>query len=245
MDGIEGKGRHRCMNVRILYAEDEERMRRIVRDFLTREGFILIEVNNGEEALQRFREDGSIALVILDVMMPKMDGWETCKEIRKINTQVPIMMVTAKGEEYDELYGFSIGVDDYVHKPFSPLLLIARIKALLNRSLEKKEARNQEVWEKGRIKVEFFSNKVFIEGELTDLSPKEFAMLECFIENEGRVLTREYLLNRVWGFDYFGDTRTVDTHMNRLRMKLGEMENCIQTIRGKGYRFEVFEEQLD
>ena len=232
------------MATKILYAEDEERMRRLVRDFLSREGFSLIEVSNGEEALEAFKADDEIALVILDVMMPKRDGWETCKELRKLDHNVPIMMLTAKGEEYDELYGFGIGVDDYIHKPFSPLLLIARIKALLNRSMKKQAINQQEVWEKGGIRVEFFSNKVFIKGEMTDLSPKEFAMLECFIENEGRVLTREYLLNRVWGFDYFGDTRTVDTHMNRLRMKLGAMENCIQTIRGKGYRFEVVEDKV-
>lgn len=232
------------MATKILYAEDEERMRRLVRDFLVREGFILIEVSNGEEALEKFKEDEEISLVILDVMMPKMDGWDTCKEIRKFNAQVPIMMVTAKGEEYDELYGFSIGVDDYVHKPFSPLLLIARVKALLNRAMKNQEVDKHETWEKGDIRVEFFSNKVFIGGELTELSPKEFAMLACFIENEGRVLSREYLLNRVWGFDYFGDTRTIDTHMNRLRIKLGSMENCIQTIRGKGYRFEISEEPV-
>ena len=232
------------MATKILYAEDEERMRRLVRDFLSREGFSLIEVSNGEEALEAFKADDEIALVILDVMMPKRDGWETCKELRKLDHNVPIMMLTAKGEEYDELYGFGIGVDDYIHKPFSPLLLIARIKALLNRSMKKQAINRQEVWEKGGIRVEFFSNKVFIKGEVTELSPKEFAMLECFIENEGRVLTREYLLNRVWGFDYFGDTRTVDTHMNRLRMKLGAMENCIQTIRGKGYRFEVVEDKV-
>ena len=232
------------MATKILYAEDEERMRRLVRDFLSREGFSLIELSNGEEALEAFKADDEIALVILDVMMPKRDGWETCKELRKLDHNVPIMMLTAKGEEYDELYGFGIGVDDYIHKPFSPLLLIARIKALLNRSMKKQAINQQEVWEKGGIRVEFFSNKVFIKGEMTELSPKEFAMLECFIENEGRVLTREYLLNRVWGFDYFGDTRTVDTHMNRLRMKLGAMENCIQTIRGKGYRFEVVEDKV-
>ena len=232
------------MATKILYAEDEERMRRLVRDFLSREGFSLIEVSNGEEALEAFKADDEIALVILDVMMPKRDGWETCKELRKLDHNVPIMMLTAKGEEYDELYGFGIGVDDYIHKPFSPILLIARIKALLNRSMKKQAINQQEVWEKGGIRVEFFSNKVFIKGEVTELSPKEFAMLECFIENEGRVLTREYLLNRVWGFDYFGDTRTVDTHMNRLRMKLGAMENCIQTIRGKGYRFEVVEDKV-
>ena len=232
------------MATKILYAEDEERMRRLVRDFLSREGFSLIEVSNGEEALEAFKADDEIALVILDVMMPKRDGWETCKELRKLDHNVPIMMLTAKGAEYDELYGFGIGVDDYIHKPFSPLLLIARIKALLNRSMKKQAINQQEVWEKGGIRVEFFSNKVFIKGEVTELSPKEFAMLECFIENEGRVLTREYLLNRVWGFDYFGDTRTVDTHMNRLRMKLGAMENCIQTIRGKGYRFEVVEDKV-
>lgn len=232
------------MATKILYAEDEERMRRLVRDFLSREGFSLIEVSNGEEALEAFKADDEIALVILDVMMPKRDGWETCKELRKLDHNVPIMMLTAKGEEYDELYGFGIGVDDYIHKPFSPLLLIARIKALLNRSMKKQAINQQEVWEKGGIRVEFFSNKVFIKGEMTELSPKEFAMLECFIENEGRVLTREYLLNRVWGFDYFGDTRTVDTHMNRLRMKLGAMGNCIQTIRGKGYRFEVVEDKV-
>ena len=232
------------MATKILYAEDEERMRRLVRDFLSREGFSLIEVSNGEEALEAFKADDEIALVILDVMMPKRDGWETCKELRKLDHNVPIMMLTAKGEEYDELYGFGIGVADSIHKPFSPLLLIARIKALLNRSLKKQAITQQEVWEKGGIRVEFFSNKVFIKGEVTELSPKEFAMLECFIENEGRVLTREYLLNRVWGFDYFGDTRTVDTHMNRLRMKLGAMENCIQTIRGKGYRFEVVEDKV-
>ena len=213
------------MATKILYAEDEERMRRLVRDFLSREGFSLIEVSNGEEALEAFKADDEIALVILDVMMPKRDGWETCKELRKLDHNVPIMMLTAKGEEYDELYGFGIGVDDYIHKPFSPLLLIARIKALLNRSMKKQAINQQEVWEKGGIRVEFFSNKVFI-------------------KNEGRVLTREYLLNRVWGFDYFGDTRTVDTHMNRLRMKLGAMENCIQTIRGKGYRFEVVEDKV-
>ena len=168
------------MATKILYAEDEERMRRLVRDFLSREGFSLIEVSNGEEALEAFKADDEIALVILDVMMPKRDGWETCKELRKLDHNVPIMMLTAKGEEYDELYGFGIGVDDYIHKPFSPLLLIARIKALLNRSMKKQAINQQEVWEKGGIRVEFFSNKVFIKGEMTELSPKEFAMLECF-----------------------------------------------------------------
>ncbi|MGL4818376.1 MAG: response regulator [Bacilli bacterium] len=222
----------------ILIAEDELRMRTLLRDFLEREDYTIIEASNGQEALALFKQHPNIDLIILDIMMPELSGWDVCKEIRR-TSNVPIMMLTAKGEEYDEIYGFKIGADDYVHKPFSPLILMARVEALLKRK------QNQDTYQSESadslhyeaIEMNRTSHIVTIAGEQVELSPKEYDLLAYFMENEGRVLSREMLLTNIWGYDYFGDARTVDTHINRLRLKLGDYESYLVTVRGRGYRF--------
>ena len=221
--------------LKILVVDDESRMRKLVRDFLEREGFSVLEAGDGMEALDIFYSQKDIALIILDVMMPRMDGWETCREIRK-ESQVPIIMLTARGEERDELQGFDLGVDEYISKPFSPKILVARVAAILRRT---NALASEEVMEAGGIRMDKAAHMVTIDGEQVDLSFKEFELLAYFMENQGITLSREKILNNVWNYDYFGDARTIDTHVKKLRNKLGDKGEYIRTIWGMGYKFEV------
>ena len=221
--------------MKILVVDDESRMRKLVHDFLARNNYDVIEAANGEEALDIFYEDKDIALIILDVMMPKMDGWEVCAEIRR-NSKVPIIMLTAKGEERDELQGFELGVDEYISKPFSPKILTARVDAIIRRGYSKDAG---EIIEIGGIEMDKSAHVVKIDGQKIDLSFKEFELLEYFIDNKGIALSREKILNNVWNYDYFGDARTIDTHVKKLRKKMGEKGEYIKTIWGMGYKFEV------
>ena len=222
-------------DLKILVVDDEARMRKLVKDFLTRENYIVKEAADGEEAIDIFFEDNDIDLVILDVMMPKMDGWEVCKEIRQFS-KVPIIMLTAKGEESDELLGFDLGVDEYISKPFSPKILVARVNAILRRTNNLDE---NETMTAGDIEVNQAAHTVKVKGKPIELSFKEFELLEYFIKNKGIALSRENILNNVWNYDYFGDARTIDTHVKKLRAKLGDCGDYIQTIWGMGYKFEV------
>ena len=220
----------------ILVVDDEQRMRKLVRDFLVKQDFKVLEASDGEEAVDIFLENKDIVLVILDVMMPKMDGWETCKEIRQYS-KVPIIMLTARGAERDELRGFELGVDEYIAKPFSPKILVARVQALLRRS----GAAGDELISMGRIEMNNSAHEVKIDGKAIDLSFKEYELLEYFMENKGIALSREKILNHVWDYDYFGDARTIDTHVKKLRSKMGDCGNYIKTIWGVGYKFDVDE----
>lgn len=211
-------------------------MRKLVKDFLSVKGFTVLEASNGEEAVDLFFEQKDIALIILDVMMPKMDGWETCRTIRKYS-QVPIIMLTARSEERDELQGFNLGVDEYISKPFSPKILVARVEAILRRS----NAVSSDLIEIGGIRIDKAAHQVTIDGQNIDLSYKEFELLTYFVENQGIALSREKILNNVWNYDYFGDARTIDTHVKKLRSKMGEKGDYIRTIWGMGYKFEVTE----
>ena len=222
-------------NIKILVVDDESRMRKLVKDFLTREGYTVIEVGDGMEAMDIFYEEKDIALVILDVMMPKMDGWQVCREIRE-SSKVPIIMLTARSEERDELQGFELGVDEYISKPFSPKILVARVNAILRRTLGNAGG---EVIEAGGIVIDKAAHIVKIDGKPVELSYKEFELLAYFVENQGIALSREKILNNVWNYDYFGDARTIDTHVKKLRSKLGDKGEYIRTIWGMGYKFEV------
>lgn len=221
--------------IKILVVDDESRMRELVRDFLEREGFEVLEAGDGVEAMDLFYEEKEVALVILDVMMPKMDGWQTLREIRQ-TSQVPVIMLTARSEERDELQGFKLGVDEYISKPFSPKILVARVEAVLRRS---HAVGVGEVLEAGGITVDKAAHQVKIDGKEIDLSFKEFELMAYFVENQGIALSREKILNNVWNYDYFGDARTIDTHVKKLRSKMGEKGNYIKTIWGMGYKFEV------
>ena len=223
------------MNIKILVVDDESRMRKLVKDFLAREGYTVLEAGDGMEAMDVFYEEKDIALVILDVMMPKMDGWQVCREIRE-SSKVPIIMLTARSEERDELQGFELGVDEYISKPFSPKILVARVNAILRRSLGNAGG---DVIEAGGIVVDKAAHIVKIDGAQIELSYKEFELLSYFMENQGIALSREKILNNVWNYDYFGDARTIDTHVKKLRSKMGEKGNYIKTIWGMGYKFEV------
>lgn len=218
----------------ILVVDDEQRMRKLVRDFLTKQDFAVLEAADGEEAVDIFLENKDIILVILDVMMPKMDGWQTCREIRQYS-KVPIIMLTARGDERDELRGFELGVDEYIAKPFSPKILVARVQALLRRS----NVSSEENLEYGGIVLNRTAHEVLIDGEKIDLSFKEFELLSYFMENKDIALSREKILNHVWDYDYFGDARTIDTHVKKLRSKMGKYGSYIKTIWGMGYKFEV------
>ena len=220
--------------LKILVVDDEARMRKLVKDFLTNKGFQVIEAADGEEAVDIFFNQKDIALILLDVMMPKMDGWEVVKTIRKYS-QVPIIMLTARGEERDELQGFNLGVDEYISKPFSPKILVARVEAILRRS----NVMGTESTEVGGIRIDKAARQVTVDGNPVDLSYKEFELLNYFIENQGLALSREKILNNVWNYDYFGDARTIDTHVKKLRSKLGPKGEYIKTIWGMGYKFEV------
>ncbi|MCI9564658.1 MAG: response regulator transcription factor [Eubacterium sp.] len=221
--------------LKILVVDDEDRMRKLVKDFLTRKQYKVIEAENGEEAIDLFVEHNDFDLIILDVMMPKMDGWEVCREIRKVS-KVPIIMLTAKGEESDELLGFELGVDEYISKPFSPRILVARVDALLRRT---SNVDQNEIVMAGDIEINKAAHLVMVKGEIVDLSFKEFELLTYFVQNKGIALSRENILNNVWNYDYFGDARTIDTHVKKLRSKLGECGKYILTIWGMGYKFEV------
>ncbi len=220
--------------LKILVVDDETRMRILVKDFLVKAGFDVIEAEDGCKALDLFYEDKDIALIVLDVMMPKMDGWEVCKEIRE-SSKVPIIMLTARGDERDELQGFQLGVDEYISKPFSPKILVARIEAILRRS---RKLPGEDCVEAGGIVIDKTAHEVRSDGELIELSYKEFELLTYFVENKGIALSREKILNNVWNYDYFGDARTIDTHVKKLRSKLGEKGDMIKTIWGMGYKFE-------
>ena len=220
-------------NIKVLMVDDESRMRKLVSDFLTRKGYIVIEAGDGEEALDRFYADKDISLVILDVMMPKMNGWDVCREIRK-NSKVP--MLTAKSDESSELNGFECGADEYIAKPFSPKILTARVDALIRRSYS---IDSSEVTDVGGIIIDKAAHIVKIDGQEIDLSFKEFELLTYFVDNKGLALSREKILNNVWNYDYFGDARTIDTHVKKLRKKLGDKGDYIKTIWGMGYKFEI------
>lgn len=223
-------------NLKILVVDDEARMRKLVKDFLTIKEFSVIEAEDGEAAVDIFFKQKDIALIILDVMMPKMDGWEVCKAIRQYS-QIPIIMLTARGEERDELKGFELGVDEYISKPFSPKILVARVEAILRRS----NAASSDVIQVGGIDINKAAHQVTIDGTPVELSFKEFELLSYFVDNQGIALSREKILNNVWNYDYFGDARTIDTHVKKLRSKMGSKGEYIKTIWGMGYKFEARE----
>ena len=222
-------------SLKILVVDDESRMRKLVKDFLTKKGFTVIEAGDGEEAVDKFFEVKDIALIILDVMMPKMDGWQVCREIRQYS-KVPIIMLTAKSDEKDELQGFDLGVDEYITKPFSPKILVARVEAILRRS---NVLAADDTMDAGGIELNKAAHEVLIDGKSVELSYKEFELLAYFMSNQGVALSRERILNNVWNYDYFGDARTIDTHVKKLRNKLGAKGEYIKTIWGMGYKFEV------
>ncbi len=221
--------------MKILVVDDESRMRKLVRDFLVKNNYEVVEAEDGSRALDLFYEQKDIALIILDVMMPQMDGWEVCREIRQYS-KVPIIMLTAKSDEKDELQGFGLGVDEYITKPFSPKILVARVEAILRRT---NQLGKEETLKAGGIILDKAAHNVMIDGKLIDLSYKEFELLNYFMENKGIALSREKILNNVWNYDYFGDARTIDTHVKKLRSKMGEKGDFIRTIWGMGYKFET------
>ncbi|MBQ8592127.1 MAG: response regulator transcription factor [Lachnospiraceae bacterium] len=218
----------------ILVVDDESRMRKLVKDFLQKSNYKVIEAEDGSQAIDIFFNNQNIALIILDVMMPKVDGWQVCREIRSYS-KVPIIMLTAKADERDELQGFQLGVDEYIAKPFSPKILVARVEAILRRT---NQSSGETILEAGGITVDKAAHAVLIDGEAIDLSYKEFELLVYFMENKGIALSREKILNSVWNYDYFGDARTIDTHVKKLRSKLKDKGECIKTIWGLGYKLE-------
>ncbi|MDE6990661.1 MAG: response regulator transcription factor [Lachnospiraceae bacterium] len=221
--------------LKILVVDDESRMRKLVKDFLVKQNYEVMEAGDGSEALDLFFENQDIALIILDVMMPRMDGWQVCREVRNYS-KVPIIMLTARTDERDELQGFQLGVDEYIAKPFSPKILVARVEAILRRTNQLTE---DEVLSCGGISIDQAAHVVTIDGKMVDLSFKEFELLTYFMENKGIALSRERILNSVWNYDYFGDARTIDTHVKKLRSKLGEKGDLIKTVWGMGYKLEV------
>ena len=222
--------------LKVLVVDDEERMRKLISDFLKIKGYETVEAGDGEEAIDVFFADKEIALIILDVMMPKMDGWEVLKTVRE-HSKVPVIMLTARTEETDELKGFEYGADEYISKPFSPKILVARVEAILRRS----GVNQDEVVRIGGIEVDKSAHSVKIDGKEIELSFKEYELLLYFIENKGIALSREKILNNVWNYDYFGDARTIDTHVKKLRAKMGTKVDYIKTVWGMGYKFEVEE----
>lgn len=221
--------------LKILVVDDESRMRKLVKDFLVKKDFVVLEAGDGAEAVDTFFENKDISLIILDVMMPKMDGWEVCREIRQYS-KVPIIMLTARGDERDELLGFELGVDEYISKPFSPKILVARVEAILRRTNQNSQ---EEALNIGGILLDKAAHQVTVDGKGVDLSYKEFELLTYFMENRGIALSREKILNSVWNYDYFGDARTIDTHVKKLRSKMGDKGEYIKTVWGMGYKFEV------
>ena len=221
--------------LKVLVVDDESRMRKLVKDFLTKSNYEVVEAEDGSQALDIFFESKDISLIILDIMMPKMDGWQVCREIREYS-KVPIIMLTAKTDERDELQGFQLGVDEYISKPFSPKILVARVEAILRRT---NQTTPERVIEAGGIVINKAAHMVMIDNKQIDLSYKEFELLTYFVENQGIALSREKILNNVWNYDYFGDARTIDTHVKKLRSKMGEKGDLIKTIWGMGYKFEA------
>ena len=226
---------HFMNDLKILVVDDESRMRKLVKDFLVKKEYLVVEAEDGEKALEIFFSDNTISLVILDVMMPNMDGWQVCKEIRKVS-KVPIIMLTAKSEESDELLGFELGVDEYITKPFSPKILVARVDAILRRA---NKLTADGIITVGNIEINKLAHQVRVKGEIVELSFKEFELLVYFVENKGIALSRENILNAVWNYDYFGDARTIDTHVKKLRAKLTSEADYIKTIWGFGYKLEI------
>ena len=220
--------------LKVMVVDDEARMRKLVRDFLEKQDYQVIEAENGEKAVDIFFDEKDIALIILDVMMPKMDGWQVTREIRQFS-KVPIIMLTARADERDELLGFELGVDEYISKPFSPKILVARVNAVLRRS---GKAAAEDMLEVAGIRVDKAAHQVTIDGKPIELSFKEFELLQYFVENNGIALSREKILNAVWNYDYFGDARTIDTHVKKLRSKMGAKGEYIRTIWGMGYKFD-------
>ena len=230
-----GKEDRKMEKIKILVVDDEMRMRKLVRDFLVRQDYEVLEAADGEEALDVFYAEKNIALMILDVMMPRMNGWDVVREIRQ-TSKLPIIMLTAKSDEADELLGFELGVDEYISKPFSPKILVARVEAILRRA--NKIGEGSQIRSVGGIVIDKSSHMVTIDGEKIDLSFKEFELLDYFMENEGIALSRDKILDGVWNYDYFGDARTIDTHVKKLRSKMGEKGDMIKTIWGMGYKLE-------
>ena len=219
----------------ILIVDDESRIRKLIKDFLTKEGYKSLEAQDGEEALKIFEEnENKISLVLLDAMMPKQDGWSVLRQIRQ-TSKVPVIMLTARGEEQDELFGFELGADEYISKPFSPKLLMARIKAILNRSNKS----NSDVKDYGGIVIDPEGRTVTVDGKPIELSLREYELLKYLLDNENVALSREKILNNVWNYDYYGDSRTIDSHIKKIRHKLGKKGKYIKTIRGVGYKFEI------
>ncbi len=221
-------------NYKVLVVDDESRMRKIIKDYLVAKEYGVVEASNGQEALDLFNSDSTINLIILDVMMPVLDGWATLREIRK-SSNIPVIMLTARGEERDELFGFELGVDEYISKPFSPKILVARVEALLKRAFPNQE----EIKDLDGIVIDKVAHKVLVDGKDVDMSMKEFELLVYLTDNAGVALSREKILNSVWNYDYFGDSRTIDSHIKKVRKKLGKKGSHIATVRGLGYKFEV------
>lgn len=221
--------------LKVLVVDDESRMRKLVKDFLVKSNYDVVEAEDGQQAVDIFFELNDIALIILDVMMPRMDGWQVCREIRAYS-KVPIIMLTAKSDERDELQGFELGVDEYISKPFSPKILVARVEAILRRT---SQVSADDLLEAGGIRIDKAAHSVTVDGQPIELSYKEFELLTYFVENKGIALSREKILNSVWNYDYFGDARTIDTHVKKLRSKMGEKGDMIKTIWGMGYKFEA------
>lgn len=221
-------------DIKILVVDDEARMRKLVKDFLSTKGYIVLEAQDGEEALKVFDANKDVKLILLDVMMPKMDGFEVLEAIRQYS-KVPVMMLTARSEERDELEGYKLGVDEYITKPFSPKILVARVEAVLRRTVGEAEDRLIA----GAIEIDKVARSVYIDKKSVDLSFKEYELLTYFIENKGIALSREKILSSVWNYDYFGDARTIDTHVKKLRAKMGERGDYIKTVWGMGYKFEI------
>ena len=222
-------------DVTILIVDDESRMRKLIKDFLTQKGYSTLEAADGEEALKIFEENQNhIKLILLDVMMPKLDGWSVLRQIRQ-NSKVPIIMLTARGEEQDELFGFELGVDEYISKPFSPKILVARVEAVLKRTMGDKK----EVKDYGGITIDPEGRTVKVDGKQVDMSLREYELLKYLVDNENIALSRDKILNNVWNYDYYGDSRTIDSHIKKIRHKLGKKGKYIETMRGVGYKFEV------
>ncbi|MFR0823036.1 MAG: response regulator transcription factor [Clostridia bacterium] len=222
-------------DVTVLIVDDESRMRKLVKDFLMQKGYFVLEAADGEEALKVFEENSTkISIILLDVMMPKLDGWSVLRQIRQ-TSKVPIIMLTARGEEQDELFGFELGVDEYIAKPFSPKILVARVEAILNRT----KPQQKEVKDYGGIVIDADGRTVKVDGKQVDLSLREYELLKYLVDNENIALSRDKILNNVWNYDYYGDSRTIDSHIKKIRHKLGKKGKYIETMRGVGYKFEV------
>lgn len=219
----------------ILIVDDEQRMRKLIKDFLTAKGYSILEAEDGERALEIYEKNkNQINLILLDVMMPRLDGWSVLRQIRQ-ESKVPIIMLTARGEEQDELFGFELGVDEYISKPFSPKILVARVEAILKRANQT----NTEIKEYGGIEIDKEGRTVKVDGKIIELSLREYELLVYLVDNTNIALSRDKILNNVWNYDYYGDSRTIDSHIKKIRHKLGKKGKYIKTIRGIGYKFEI------